>query len=197
MRGRLPPRELYRLTLADSVRVETPLGSSGLMPASGTIAIAPYQTAGIYGERGIVYRVGESEYGVYPSREWALPVSTMLGLVTEEVLRRHPVTRSAAIYDPPSYRTHDYVWRGVVRELEEVNRGKRVFASVRLDVRLVRASDDSVVWSGTARAERPVPEGTMPAIVHALSELSGQVVARLAEEARAALVRSAASAGRD
>ena len=41
MRGRLPPRELYRLVLADSARVETPLAApSTVVPASGSIAIA-------------------------------------------------------------------------------------------------------------------------------------------------------------
>lgn len=196
-RGRLPPRELYRLWLPDSARMTTNLASTGLAAASGTIAIAPYTAAGVYGESGIVYRIDDTQYGVYPSREWALPVASMLGMITEEALRRTPVTTGRVLFDPPSYRTYDYVWQGVVRELEEVDRGRNVYAAVRFDARLVRASDDSLIWSGTARAERAVPQGTMPAIVAALSELSADVITQLAEEARAALARSAASAGRN
>jgi ABC-type uncharacterized transport system auxiliary subunit len=196
--GRLPPEELYRLALPDSA-VTTTTSTALTNPvggARGSIAIAPYVAPGIYGNRSLVYRIDDNEYGTYPSREWALPVGTMLGLITQDVLRQRPISDDPPTYDPPSYRVHQYVWRGVVRELEEVDRGRAVFAAVQLDARLVRAKDDSVVWSGSARLERPVPKPTMPAIVAALSQLAAEAVTRLADEARGALARSAASAGR-
>jgi len=196
IRGHLPAKELYRLATPDSAATTIPLAFAPAAVAPGSIAIAPYETPGVYGDPGIVYRVDASNYGVYPAREWALPVGTMLGLMTQDVLARHPITARTALFDPPSYRTHDYVWRAIVRELEEVDRGHDVFAAVRFDARLVRARDDSVIWSGSARAERPVPQGTMPAIVDALSALSVEVIGRLADEARASLSASAASAAR-
>lgn len=196
IRGHLPAKELYRLTTADSAAATTALAFAPAGVAPGSIAIAPYETPGVYGDPGIVYRVDESSYGVYPAREWALPVGTMLGLMTQDVFARHPLTARTALFDPPSYRTHDYVWRAIVRELEEVDRGHDVYAAVRFDARLVRARDDSVLWSGSARAERPVPQGTMPAIVDALSALSVEVIGRLADEARGSLAASAASAAR-
>lgn len=194
-RGRLPPLELYRLSVPDSSLLETPLALRRGSIYTGSIAIAPYQAPGIYGDRGLVYRVGDTQYGVYPSREWALPVPAMLGMITEEVLRRDPLSTGGALYDPPSYRAHDIVWKGVVRELEEVDRGQSVFASVRLDVRLVRAIDDSLLWSGSARLERPVGHPTMEAIVSTLSALATEAITSIAEQAHAALTRSAASAG--
>lgn len=195
--GRLPPLEFYRLALADSTRVATQLDGSQLRLAlaPGSIAIAPYQTPGIYADRSIVYRIGDTQYGAYPSREWALPLSTMLGLVTQDVLRAHPVTAEPAVFEPPAYTSQTYVWRGLVREFEEVDRDSRVFAAVHLEARLVRAADDSVLWAGSVRLEEPVPEGTMPAIVGALSRISADAVGQLADQARAALGR-AASAGR-
>lgn len=195
--GRLPALEYYRLAVADSTRLTTLLDGEELRLAlaPGAIAIAPYLTPGIYADRSIVYRVGETQYGAYPSREWALPLSTMLGLVTEDVLRAHPVTAEPAVFNPPAYTSQAYVWRGLVREFEEVDRGSRVFAAVRLEARLVRSADDSVLWSGTVRLEEPVPEATMPAIVAALSRVSAEAVGQLADEARAYLGR-AASAGR-
>lgn len=193
-RGKLPPLELYRLGMTNRSQLETPVSTPRLILAPGSVAIAPYQAPGVYGGRGIVFRIGDAQYGVYPTREWAVPVATMLGLVTEDVLRGAPLTRDGSIYDPPAYRENRYIWRGIVRELEEVDRGRSVFVSVRFDVRLVRALDDSVLWSGSARLERPVPKPTMTNIVDALSLASADVIAQLADQARAMLAREAASA---
>jgi hypothetical protein len=120
----------------------------------------------------------------------------MLGMLTEDIFRARPMTRDPAVFDPPSPHAYSYVWRGLVRELEEVDRGTQVFAVVRLDARVVRARDDSILWSGSARAERLVPEGTMPAIVEALSRLSTDVIVQMQDSARATLLRPAASAVR-
>jgi len=196
--GKLPARELYRLHLpepTDSIAAAEHDAVPQPLPPGG-IAILPYTAPGIYGQGNIVFRTDESSYGAYPNREWALPVSTMLGMVTEDVFRSHPLTRDPAVFDPPSPHAYAYVWRGVVRELEEVDRGSHVYAAVRFDARLVRARDDSVLWTGNARLERLVPEGTMPAIVTMLSQLSAEVIAQLQESARLSVFGPAASAVR-
>jgi cholesterol transport system auxiliary component len=141
-----------------------------------------------------VYRVDESAYGAYQNREWAVPVPTMLGMMTQDLFQNRPLTRDPSVFDPPSAHSYPYVWRGAVRELEEVDRGRQVFAAVRLDARLVRSRDDSVLWAGTARLEKLVPEGTMPAIVAAISDLAAQVITQLQDSARVALGGPAGSA---
>jgi ABC-type uncharacterized transport system auxiliary subunit len=193
IRGTLPPREYYRLSIPDSASV-TPRDSAAATLRSGTLGIAPYVTPGIYAETGIAYRIGESEYGTYPSREWAIPLSQMLGVLTEGVLRRAPLTATPALFDPPSLRTQTYVWRGTVREFEEVDRGKSVSAVVRIDATLVRTADDSVVWTGSARREGPVPAPTMAAVVRTLSSLATDAVASLVADADGALRRSPTAA---
>ena len=196
--GKLPPQEFYRLHLpepTDSIAAAT-LDATAPALSPGGIAIVPYIAPGLYGNRSIVFRVDESSYGSYPNREWALPVPTMLGMLTEDIFRARPLTRDAAVFDPPSPHAYAYVWRGLVRELEEVDRGKQVFAVVRLDARLLRAKDDSVLWAGSARLERLVPEGTMPAIVAMLSTLSAEVITQLQESARLSVFGPAASAVR-
>jgi hypothetical protein len=152
----------------------------------GALAVAPYTTPGIYGARAIVFRVGETGYGSYSYREWAIPLGDMLGMRTAEVLRRSPITRDGAVYAPPSRRQYRYVWQGVVHQFEEVNRGKAVFAAVSLEARLVRSADDSVVWVGSRRLERPIPSGTMTAIIEGLSELSTEVIQGLIDDVKKA-----------
>ena len=185
-RGRLPALELYRLGPApeDDGSIDDSLKGAA---RPGAIAIAPYLTPGIYGGRQIAFRVEGSGYGTYPNREWAVPLGTELGELTEGVLRRAPVTAGPALFDPPNRRHFTYVWRGRVRELEEVDRGKSVFVAVGLDVRLERATDDSVIWSGYRRAERPVPQASMSNIIAALAEVTVEVIRSLAADARAAV----------
>ena len=193
IRGTLPARQYFRLSMPDSVAAATRDSSTAAL-ATATLGIAEYVTPGIYAGGGIAYRIGESEYGTYPSREWAIPLGQMLGVLTEGVLRRAPLTASPAIFNPPSLRSQTYVWRGTVREFEEVDRGRAVSAAVRIDASLVRSSDDSVVWSGSARREGAVPAPTMDAVVGTLSSLATETITALVAEADSALRRQAPSA---
>jgi uncharacterized lipoprotein YmbA len=150
-----------------------------------TLVVEPYTTSGIYADPQIVYRVGESTYGAYPNREWALPLGAMLAEATVQTMRIIPAVR-ARVTDENLAGTHELVWRGVVRQFEEVNRGRSVAAAVRLEAALVRTPGDSVVWQGTAGLERPVPGATMTAIVATLSDLTSVAIRQLVTEARAA-----------
>lgn len=194
-RGTLAARELYRLTIPDSVFSGPSTAGSGRL--AGSIAIERYVSPGLYGDANLVYRVDENAYGAYPSREWAIPLADQLGVLTAAELQRRPLTTGGAVFHPPSPRSHPYLWRGTIREFEEVDRGTRVYASVHLDAMLVRTADDSVMWTGTARAERAVDTPTMAAIVASLSTLAASVVAELVDDAsRTVAARSAAAAGR-
>ena len=190
-RGSLPPLERYRLDMPDAPRGGS---DSGPVPRTrvaavldGSIAIAPYAAAGIYGDPNIVYRIGEGQYGSYPSREWALPLSMMLGQLTERVLAANPLSAEPATYAPPSRLAHPYEWQAAVREFEEVNRDRTVLVSVAFDVRLVRTADETIVWQGSEHVEQSVPDPTMPAIVQALSESAAEAVRRLVADARSVL----------
>lgn len=186
-------RELYRLTIPDS----SGLAGQATGPLTGSIAIERYVSPGLYGDASLVYRVDENAYGAYPSREWAIPLADQLGMLTESQLRRRPLSSGAVIFRPPSPRAHAYLWRGTVRQFEEVNRGSQVFASVHLDAMLVRTADDSVMWTGSARAERAVATPTMAAIVATLSTLAASVVSELVDDAsRTVAARPAAAAVR-
>lgn len=198
-RGKLPPREYYRLQMPDSLigsRVTEPAGAAAPLP--GSLAVDSYRVPGLYGRSGIVYRINGTEYNAYPLRDWAIPLADQLGLMTQLVLRRSPLSRDGALYEPPNERSHTWLWRGTVREFEEVDRPDgSVHAAVRLEASLIRAADDSVVWSGMVRVERPVAgRRSMNAVVETLSEVALEAVARLVAEARAQVsTAQAASVG--
>ena len=197
--GKLPPRELYRLASPDSLpgrgttTEAAPGGGASARPAlDGSLAILTYETPGLYGESGIVFRIGDVSYGAYPSREWALPLGEMLGQLTARLAEGAGLTRDTPLYAPPSPRSRGYLWRARVREFEEVNRGGRLLVAVRIDAAIVRTRDDSVVWSGSAARERPVVGGMdMPAIVRSLSAAGSDVITELLERAGRDLGRTA------
>lgn len=192
------PTEMYRLlpTAAETGSV-TPRTSDEGLP-DGSLAVSRFVTPGLYGQRGIIYRVGESGYAAYSSREWAIPLGEMLGRRTADLMQEKPLVRGDALFDPPTRRTFTYLWRGTVREFEEIGRGNDVFVAVNLEASLVRIEDDSIVWSGGARVERPVPGGTMDGIIAGLSAATDEVVFALLDSARVSIrQRSANGTSRD
>jgi ABC-type uncharacterized transport system auxiliary subunit len=187
------PIEMYRLlpTLAETASVKLPVSAEDL--PEGALAVARYTTPGLYGQRGIVYRVGETGYAAYPSREWATPLGEMLGRRTADLLQEKPLLRGGALFDPPTRRAFTHRWRGTVREFEEIDRGSNVFVAVNLEASLVRVDDDSIVWSGAARVERPVPDGTMEGIIAGLSAATDEVVFALLDSARVSIRQKSAN----
>ena len=192
LRRAAAPPELYRLRaiprteasaggIAGADRTD---GAGAVAASAPLLTVEPYATPGVYGEPQIVYREGDTRYGTYPNREWALPLGTMLAALTSERLRLEPALAVRVQDGARAAAGGGLLWRGVVREFEEVDRGGRVFAVVRLDATLVRAADDSVLWSGSARAEGGVGQTTdMTVVVDSLSSLATRVVATLARDA--------------
>jgi ABC-type uncharacterized transport system auxiliary subunit len=191
-RGKLPPREFYRLSVPDSlVSVGRAMGAP---PLNGSIAIARYETPGIYSSGSLVYRVGSTSYGEYPSREWAIPLGEMLGSITEGIIRERALTSGRVAFEPSSARREPYEWRGTVREFDEVDAPSSVTASVWLVAQLVRVADDSIVWSGSAREMEPIAQTrSIDAVVAGLSTAAARAVVRLTDEAGTALRRLAAA----
>jgi uncharacterized lipoprotein YmbA len=191
-----PPLEQYQLVVPRSAdAAATRIGPPALQ---GTLSIAPYVTRGIYDDDYIVYRIDDTQLAAYTSKKWAIPLSEMLGTVTQELLERRPLTAEPAVFDPRLPRASTYRWRGTVRELEEVNRAQQVLAAVHLDVEIVRTVDDSVVWRGSQRVERAVPEPTrrMTSVVNTLSEITAEALTKLIDEARTELGLPAAASAR-
>jgi hypothetical protein len=189
----VPPTEMYRLlpTAAETLSVHPEALPLDL--PDGSMAVSRFITPGLYGQRGIVYRVGEAGYGAYASREWAIPLGEMLGRRTADLVQDRPLFRGGAMFDPPTRRTFTHLWRGTVREFEEIDRGNNVFVAVHLEASLVRVEDDSIVWSGGARVERAVPDGTMEGIVAGLSAATDEVMFALLDSARVSIRQKSAN----
>jgi ABC-type uncharacterized transport system auxiliary subunit len=191
-RGKLPANQFYRLAPVDSLGA-TP-GALGAPPLTGSIAVVTFETPGIYGDGALVYRVGASDYGKYPTREWAIPLGEMLAARTETIAGARALTSGRLAFDRTGSRREQYEWRGTVREFDEVDAATAVSVSVSLAARLVRVANDSVIWSGSSSEVEPVREARrIESVVDALSAASTRALIRLVEDAAAALRRDAAA----
>jgi len=191
-----PPLEQYEIVVPAGEDGVTPPPGPPVLP--GTLTITPYVTRGLYDDRGIVFRIDDLQLSAYTGRrEWAIPLREMLGTITAEMLRAKPLTAEPAVFDPRS-KKRDYEWRGTVREFQEGDRGQQVLAAVRLDVEIIRSANDSVVWRGSERIERAVPEPTnsMKRVVETLSGITGDVLRGLIDRARTDLGTPAAGTAR-
>ena len=189
----VPPIEMYRLLPTAAETASAPLAIPVDELPEGSVAILRYVTPGLYGQRGIVYRVGEAGYATYPSREWAIPLGEMLGRRAADLMQEKPLVRGGAMYSRPTRRAFTYTWRGTVREFEEIDRGNDVFVAVSLEASLVRVEDDSIVWSGGSRVERPVPSGTIEGIIEGLSRATDEVMLALLDSARVSIRQRSAN----
>jgi ABC-type uncharacterized transport system auxiliary subunit len=191
-RGKLPANQFYRLAPVDSRGATA--GALGPPPLTGSIAITIYETPGIYGDGALVYRVGASDYGKYPTRDWAIPLGEMLAARTETIAGARGLTSGRIAFDRTGSRREEYEWRGTVREFDEVDAASAVSVSVSLSARLVRVANDSVVWSGTSSEVEPVREARrIESVVDALSSAASRALIRLVEDAASALRRDAAA----
>ena len=180
-----PPTALYQLVAPARPANTTPL-------ADGVIVVEPYVTPGIYADEALIYRTSETQYFTYPYRQWAMPLSEALALLTADALRRAPapIGTSSVVLDDVATGARGLKWRGVIRHFEEVDRDRSVGVEVAIDATIVRSRDDSVLWHGSAWAARQVPTGTMPAIVSTMSALVDSAVGALAGQAAGSLRNS-------
>ena len=187
--GTRPPLERYRLEVPEPARAASALPASAIPSLTGSLAVLPYQAPGLYGRDPIVYRIGDTQFDVYPNREWAIPLRDQLGTITTRLLEARPLTAERVVFDPSGLRSYTFAWRGRVLHFEEVNRGDTVLAAVGFEVQLLRTADDSVLWSGRYEAERivPPPNTTMEPIIHMLSTLTSEAIGGLIDSARVEL----------
>jgi len=161
----------------------------------GQLGVAPLQAEHLLRQDRIVYFTQQHGLNYYHYHRWAEPPAFM---VQSALIRR--IQAAGLFGDVVPYRAQkglDYVLRGRLLALEEVDSGTEVSARFGLQLELVRQEDAQVVWSNGHHCERPVGTKSVDAVVDALSgcvdegltQLTRSLGATLSELARAAAAR--------
>lgn len=135
----------------------------------------------------IVYFTSGSEMNFYQYHRWAEPPAFM---VQSLLIRQLDV---AGLFDSVEpYRAQrglDYVLRGRLLAMEEVDKEPQITARFALELELTRQEDQHLVWTGRHACERPVSARTVPAVVEAVSGCVQETLDELTRSLRDAASR--------
>lgn len=165
-----PPTRYYALNLPRSPPAAERLAH--------TAVLMPIRAGEIAGQGRIVYRESPHEVGFYEYHRWAEdPEDSVADALASELLARG----TFASVTPFDGRTQaDFILRGELRRIEEIDYEGPVKASVEISLELVDADTSRVVWSGNAAAAEDVATAEVRSVVERLSASADQAIKRLA-----------------
>lgn len=166
---REPATKYYRL---DIPQAPTPAGPSA--PAS--LRIEPFRTTGLLRQDRIVYRPSPVEVGFYEYHRWAEPPNDAVTKALADQLIRRRVFRSVEVSGAEKA---DYVLKGSIDRLQEVDYKGAVRVQVMISAELEDPVQRRIIWSSTASSECAVAKSDVQAVVAAMGQASQQSIVRL------------------
>ena len=130
--------------------------------------VMPVRAADMLTQDRIVYRPSREEVGYYEYHRWADEPRSSVTAALMRILREKGTFSQVAMFDGRT--KADYILRGRISRLEEVDfeEGVKVYAALELE--LIDGQDASVAWSGTGEASSPVATAEMRDVVGRMSE---------------------------
>ena len=178
--GKAPQTNFYTIDLPAPSEV-------GAAPAAVQVGVDRPRASHLLRQDRIVYFTTGKELNFYQYHRWAEPP---VFLVQSALIRQ---LRSAGLFDNVvPYRAQkglDYVVRGRLLAMEEVDTPGGVTARFGLELELVRQKDAQVVWSGRATRERPVATNSVEAVVEAMGSCVQESLDELTRSMSGALGR--------
>jgi ABC-type uncharacterized transport system auxiliary subunit len=170
--GKIPPTNYYVLDLP----------APAAKPANTlpfTAVVMPFRGSEMLGQDRIIYRETASQVGFYEYHRWAEdPRTTLL----RSLLGQLRATGAFERVVPFEGRTSvDYIIRGSLDQLEEIDYGGGVSVKVKLSAQLVDASTNRVVWNETSEATGSVSTAEVSAVVEQMSTAMRSAVSQIVE----------------
>jgi ABC-type uncharacterized transport system auxiliary subunit len=165
-----PATKYYKLDIPPA---STPAGPS----APVSLRIEPFRTTTLLRQDRIVYRPSPVEVGFYEYHRWAEPPTDTVTKALADQLMKRRVFRSVEISHGGE--KADYVLRGTIDRLQEVD----YMGAVRVQVSISAELEDPVrqqrIWSSAASSECVVTKSEVQAVVAAMGKASQQSIGRL------------------
>lgn len=176
--GGAPKSQFYTLSTSPAAS-----GSSG--SSSSQVGVAAPRASHMLRQDRVVYFTAENELNYYANHRWA---DTPPRLVQTQLMRQ--LNASGLFGNVVAYRAQkglDYVLRGRLLAMEEVDTATEIKARFGLELELVRQEDDRVVWTGRHSCERPVGVKSVGAVVDTMNGCVQESLGELARSLGAAL----------
>lgn len=127
------------------------------------VSVARFRAANVLQQDRLLYRTGPVQLDYYEYHRWSDPPPDLLTEALVSHLRRAGLFRSVTTLS--SGAKPDYILRGHIDNLEEVDSGDQVTVRVSLSLDLVDGKTRGALWSGKGNYEGSVPERSVDAVV--------------------------------
>jgi ABC-type uncharacterized transport system auxiliary subunit len=181
--GRAPSLRYYTLRMPAPPAAGDPTQRA----TSFVLGVEPFRGADVLRDDRILYYESPTQLGFYQQHRWAADPTVMLQELTQRRLQQTGVF--AQVQSAPLREPVDYVLKGRVLSLEEVDYQGGVKGRVGLQLSLLRSRDHKVVWSAQRQVESGVREQGVVGVVNALDDAVNQIL----EEITRAIVAQAES----
>jgi len=168
-----PAVRYYKLDIPPA---PTPAGPSLAVP----LRIEPFRTTSLLRQDRIVYRPSPEEVGFYEYHRWAEPPTDTVTKALADQLTGRRLFQSVEISDGAE--RPEYVLRGSIDRLQEVDFKGAVRAQVTISVELEDPVRREKIWSSAASSECLVKRSDVQAVVAAMGQASQQSVERLVKD---------------
>ena len=182
--GKIPPTFYYQLNLQEPA---VPAVAQG----SATALIMPFKASEMLTQDRIVYRPSPEEVGYYEYHRWAEDPRTTITKSFQGQLRRRGTFSRVVGFE--SRAKADYVIRGRIERLEEVDYGGGVTVRAALTLDLLKLPSRQTVWQGMSESSQPVSVGEVRGVVTQMSGAVQSALEKLASDLDAFVRSEAAS----
>jgi ABC-type uncharacterized transport system auxiliary subunit len=165
-----PVTKYYKLEIPPT---PAPAGPSAPVP----LRIEPFRANNLLRQDRIVYRPSPVEVGFYEYHRWAEPPNDTVTKALADQLMSRRVFQSVEISD--GVEKQDYVLRGNIDLLQEVDYKGAVKVQVSISAELEDPARREKIWSSVASSECLVAKSDVQAVVGAMGQASQQSIARL------------------
>lgn len=170
--GKAPPTLFYVLDLASPEPAAEPLDL--------TAVLMPVRAGRVVGRGRIVYRESREQVGFYEYHRWAEDPEETVSRSLRNALLASGTFASVVPFDGRA--KADFLLRGELLRLEEIDYGGPVRAEAEIFLELVDASTGRVEWSSAVSRTGDVTESAVRSVVTGLSAAAEQAIEHLVKE---------------
>ena len=170
--GKVPPTLYYVLDLSSPALAEERLDR--------TAVLMPIRTSKLVGQGRLVYRESREQVGFYEYHRWAEDPEDSIADALQRELMARGTFASVAPFDGRT--KSDFLVRGELRRLEEIDYDGPVRAAAEVSLELVDSLTGQVAWSGAASRIEDVSTSDVRSVVSAMSAAVQEVIRQLSAE---------------
>lgn len=143
----------------------------------GTLQIGDFETPAYLRQGRIVYRESPTQVGFYQYHQWVTDPATTITAAVVGALRSSGLF--SQVEPEESHIRPDFLLRGQLERLDEVDYGGGVRVEVKLSAQLINARTAASVWSGSETSTARVEKATVNSVVIEMSDAAQKCIDRL------------------